>query len=217
VQADRAWLRGHLLAQGVSPRVVEAMMSVPRERFVPPDLRPFAWEDRALPIGHGQTISQPTVVAVMTEAVDVGPGDAALDVGCGSGYQAAVLAACGAHVVGLERIRVLADRARARLAELGLDVPVLCGDGIQGGPGPAYDAIVVAAATPEAPEALVAQLRPPGEGRRGGRMVVPLGDRSGWAGGQQLVLLERLDEVVRRRSLLDVVFVPLVPGTVRRE
>jgi protein-L-isoaspartate(D-aspartate) O-methyltransferase len=162
-------------------------------------------------IGHGQTISQPTVVALMTEAAAVGPGDHVLDVGTGSGYQAAVLAACGARVHSIERVAALSDQARGRLAGLGYDVDVRCGDGTTGLPDEApFDAIVVAAATATVPPALVEQLRAPGSGRRGGRLVIPIGEPSAWFGGQELVVLERVPAGVSRRKLLDVVFVPLV-------
>ena len=208
---DAADLRDHLLREGISRQVVDVLMSVPRDRFVPAGLRFRAWEDHAMAIGHGQTISQPTVVALMTEAAAVGPGDHVLDVGTGSGYQAAVLAACGARVHSIERLAALSDRARVRLAELGYDVDVRCGDGTAGLAEEApFDAIVVAAATPTVPPALLDQLREPGEGRRGGRLVIPIGEPSAWFGGQELVVLERVAEGVTRRKLLDVVFVPLV-------
>jgi protein-L-isoaspartate(D-aspartate) O-methyltransferase len=204
-------LREHLLREGISRRVVDVLMSVPRDRFVPTGLQFRAWEDHAMSIGHGQTISQPTVVAMMTEAAAVGPGDHVLDVGTGSGYQAAVLAACGAQVHSIERLAALSDRARVTLMALGYDVDVSCGDGSAGLPGEApFDAIVVAAATPTVPPALLDQLRAPGEGRRGGRLVIPLGEPSAWFGGQELVVFERVPEGVSRRKLLDVVFVPLV-------
>ena len=208
---DAADLRDLLLGEGISRRVVTALVSVPRDRFVPREMRVRAWDDHAMPIGHGQTISQPTVVAIMTEAAAVGPGDVVLDVGTGSGYQAAVLAACGAHVHSIERIPALADRARPLLAELGCDVTVTVGDGTAGLPERApFDAIVVAAATPTVPPALVDQLRPADPGRRGGRLVIPLGHPSGWFGSQELIVLERTAEGLTRRKLLDVVFVPLV-------
>lgn len=208
---DAADLRDHLLREGISRRIVEAMMSVPRDRFVPAGLSFRAWEDHAMAIGHGQTISQPTVVALMTEAAAAGPGDQVLDVGTGSGYQAAVLAACGARVHSIERLPVLADRARATLAGLGYDVAVTCGDGSAGLPEQApFDAVVVAAATPTVPPALVEQLRAPGPGRRGGRLVIPIGEPSAWFGGQELMLLERVADGLARRKLLDVLFVPLV-------
>ena len=204
-------LREHLLREGISRRVVEAMMSVPRDRFVPPGLAFRAWEDHAMSIGHGQTISQPTVVALMTEAAAVGPGDRVLDVGTGSGYQAAVLAACGARVHSIERLEPLADRARATLAGQGYDVDVVCGDGSAGLPGEApFDAIVVAAVATTVPPALIDQLRAPEPGRRGGRLVIPLGEPSAWFGGQELVVFERVGADLARRKLLDVVFVPLV-------
>ena len=208
---DAADLRDRLLGQGISRRIVEIVVSVPRDRFVAREMRIRAWEDHAMSIGHGQTISQPTVVAMMTEAVAVGPGDTVLDVGTGSGYQAAILAACGAQVHSIERIPALADAARTRLADLGYAVDVVTGDGTKGLPGAApFDAIVVAAATPAVPPALVEQLRPPGPDRRGGRLVLPLGEPGGWLGSQELVLLERAADGLRRRKLLDVVFVPLI-------
>ena len=210
---DALDLRDVLLGEGLSRRVVDALISVPRDRFVPSHQRFRAWEDHAMSIGHGQTISQPTVVAVMTEAAAVGPGDRVLDVGTGSGYQAAVLAACGATVHSIERIPALADDARVRLAGLGLDVDVACGDGTAGRPELApYDAIVVAAATPTVPPALVGQLRPPAEGRRGGRLVIPIGNPAARFGGQELIVLEQAAEGLNRHKLLDVVFVPLVWG-----
>jgi protein-L-isoaspartate(D-aspartate) O-methyltransferase len=210
---DAADLRDALLRNGVSRRVVDVMMTVPRDRFVPREMRVQAWADHAMPIGHGQTISQPTVVAIMTQAAAVGPGDVVLDVGTGSGYQAAVLAACGATVHSIERIPALAERARAVLAELGAEVSVTVGDGAAGLPDLApFDAIVVAAATPVIPPALVEQLRGPGEGRRGGRVVLPLGEPSGWFGSQELIVVERTVHGLERRKLLDVVFVPLVRG-----
>lgn len=210
---DALDLRDVLLGEGISRRVVDALISVPRDRFVPHHQRFRAWEDHAMSIGHGQTISQPTVVAMMTEAAAVAPGDRVLDVGTGSGYQAAVLAACGATVHSIERIPALADDARVRLAGLGLDVDVACGDGTAGRPERApYDAIVVAAATPTVPPALVGQLRPPEGRRRGGRLVIPIGDPAARFGGQELVVLEQVAEGLHRRKLLDVVFVPLVWG-----
>lgn len=212
---DAVDLRDHLLRQGISRRVVEALISVPRDRFVPREMRVRAWEDHAMPIGHGQTISQPTVVAMMTEAAAVGPGSVVLDVGTGSGYQAAVLAACGATVHSIERIPALADVARERLAALGYDVTVALGDGTRGLPEHApYDAIVVAAATPVLPPALPEQLRSPSDLARGGRLVIPLGDQA-WLGNQELVVIERTHEGLTRRKLLDVVFVPLVPDAER--
>jgi len=208
---DAADLRDHLLRQGVSRRIVDVVTGVPRDRFVPREMRLRAWEDHAMPIGHGQTISQPTVVAIMTEAIDIRPGDTVLDVGTGSGYQAAILAACGGHVHGIERIPALAVAARSRLAALGYEVDLQVGDGTRGLPEAApFDAIVVAAAASRIPAALIEQLRPAAEGRRGGRLVIPVGEPSGWAASQELLLLQRTEQGIARRKLLDVVFVPLV-------
>lgn len=208
---DPGDLRQRLLEQGVSARVVAAMLTVPRDRFVPRPALEQAWEDRPLSIGRGQTISQPTVVGLMTDAADVGPGDRVLDVGTGSGYQAAVLAACGAQVYGVERIPQLATRARITFDGLGLAVPVLCSDGSAGLPEHApFDAIVVSAATPTIPPELLRQLRPAVAGRRGGRLVIPVGANPPQAGGQQLRLVQREAHGFAERRLLDVVFVPLV-------
>ena len=208
---DAAGLGELLLREGINPEVVAAMMRVPRDRFVPHDLRARAWENTALPLRDGQTISQPSVVAVMTQAVAVGPGDRVLDVGTGSGYQAAVLAACGARVHSIERIPALAEAARRTLAALGVEVAVHVGDGSLGLPTEApFDAIVVAAAARAVPPALVQQLAPPTAGRRGGRLVLPIGPPADRSTGQELVLLERTADGVSRRALLKVLFVPLV-------
>src|SRR5579864_583989 len=130
MDAERDAMLARLRAGGVrDSRVLEAMASVPRDRFVAPGERLEAYADRALPIGCGQTISQPLMVAVLVEALELRVGDRVLDVGTGSGYQAAVMAACGARVVSVERIPELADEAAARLSSLGYDVEVVAGDG----------------------------------------------------------------------------------------
>ncbi len=166
-------------------RVLDAMASVPREQFVLPGQQGDAYADRALAIDCGQTISQPLMVAVVVEALDIQAGDRVLDVGTGSGYQAAVLAACGAEVVGIERLPQLAEAARRRLTAAGYDIPVHVGDGTLGLPELApFDAIAVAATAPWLPPALPRQL----SGR--GRLVIPL-HREG----------ERMDELVRLRLL----------------
>lgn len=150
-------------------RVLRAMARVPRERFVLPAARGEAYADRALAIECGQTISQPLIVAQTCAALEVQDGDHVLDVGTGSGYQAAVLSACGANVVGIERIPELAEAAQRRLRELGFDVTVHAGDGSHGLPQEApFDAIAVAATAPRLPAALPRQLRD------GGRLVIPL-------------------------------------------
>jgi protein-L-isoaspartate(D-aspartate) O-methyltransferase len=183
-------------------RVLEAMASVPRELFVPAEERRRAYRDAALPIGHGQTISQPYMVARIAEALAVRPGELVLDVGTGSGYQAAVLAELGADVVTIERIPELADQARGNLARAGFpQVEVRVGDGTLGVPDRApFDAIAVAAAAPAFPGTLYEQLRPRG------RLVVPVG-------GQRA---QRLEVIVRSPEGPAVVhsvpcrFVPLV-------
>jgi protein-L-isoaspartate(D-aspartate) O-methyltransferase len=183
-------------------RVLEAMARVPRELFVPESERRRAYSDAALPIGHGQTISQPYMVARIAEALALRPGERVLDVGTGSGYQAAVLAELGADVVTIERIPELAESARASLAAAGYDgVDVRVGDGTLGVPELApFDAIAVAAAAPAFPQTLYEQLRPRG------RLVVPVG-------GERV---QRLEVIVRSPEGPAVVhsvpcrFVPLV-------
>jgi len=186
----------------VDEGVLRAMEKVPRELFVPEENRPRAYDDAALPIGHGQTISQPYMVARISEALAVRPGELALDVGSGSGYQAAVLAELGARVVTIERLAELAEQARRNLEAAGYDgVEVLVGDGTLGVPDRApFDAIAVAAAAPGFPETLYEQLRPRG------RLVVPVGGP----------LAQRLEVIVRSPEGPAVVhsvpcrFVPLV-------
>jgi protein-L-isoaspartate(D-aspartate) O-methyltransferase len=183
-------------------RVLEAMARVPRELFVPEPDRRHAYADAALPIGHGQTISQPYMVARIAEALAVRPGEHVLDVGTGSGYQAAVLADLGAEVVTIERIPELAESARASLAAAGYpQVDVRVGDGTLGFPTFApFDAIAVAAAAPAFPQTLYEQLRPRG------RLVVPVG-------GERV---QRLEVIVRSPEGPAIVhsvpcrFVPLV-------
>jgi len=188
------------------PAVLEAMRRVPRAAFVAPGWLAEAEADTALPIAHGQTISQPTIVALMTHLLKVRPGDRVLEVGTGSGYQAAVLAATGARVWTIELIPALADSARERLARLGVGgVVVRTGDGWAGWPGEApFDSIIVTAAPPRVPPALVAQLKP------GGRMVIPVGP----AGGVQRLVLVAKDGRgrVTRRTITDVRFVPMRGG-----
>ncbi len=192
-----------LRRQGISdPTVLAAMSTVPRDEFVPPDQKPYAWEDRPLPIGAGQTVSQPFVVAFTIQTLRLPQGSTVLDVGTGCGYQAAVLAECGFRVYGVEIRSLLAERAQATLSRLGYtDVRVTIGDGRLGLPEHApYDGVVVAAASRDIPAALVAQLHSPG-----GRMIMPLGDRR-----QRLILVEPTDLQPRVTDLLGVMFVPLL-------
>jgi protein-L-isoaspartate(D-aspartate) O-methyltransferase len=184
-------------------RVTAAMGRVKRHLFVPKALRLFAYRNRPLPIGHGQTISQPYMVALMTDLLDPAPGQVALEVGTGSGYQAAVLAELGLRVFTMEIIAPLAKSAAARLEALGYrSVTTRWGDGYNGWPEHApYDAIIVTAASDHIPPPLIAQLKP------GGRMVIPVGARFMT---QQLVLIEKdAAGKVRTRQVLPVVFVPL--------
>jgi protein-L-isoaspartate(D-aspartate) O-methyltransferase len=182
-------------------RVLEAMASVPRESFVPTAERRRAYADAALPIGHGQTISQPYMVARIAEALELRLGERVLDVGTGSGYQAAVLAELGADVVTIERIPELAEQARANLAEAGYEVDVRVGDGTLGVPELApFDAIAVAAAAPALPQALYEQLRPRG------RLVVPVGGQR----AQRLELIVRSPEGPAVVHSVPCRFVPLV-------
>jgi len=193
-----------LLARDITdPRVIAAMDAVPREAFVAERDRGQAYEDHPLSIGRGQTISQPYIVARMTQLVAVVRGDRVLDVGTGSGYQAAVLAELGCRVTSIEREPALAREARQRLAALGYGdrVTVVAGDGTLGLPEDApWDGIVVAAAAPEVPEALRNQL---GDGRR---LVIPVGTRR----EQQLLVVERHGNEWLERSDGACVFVPLI-------
>jgi protein-L-isoaspartate(D-aspartate) O-methyltransferase len=194
----------HLKGRGIrDPRVLAAMARVPREAFLPPELVEFAYEDRPLPIAAGQTISQPYVVALMVEALRLGPGDRVLEIGTGSGYAAAILGELAASVTTIERHQELADAARDVLASLGYDhVHVHHGDGSIGWIDDApYQAIVVAAGGPDLPRALLEQLAV------GGRLVMPVGP----ARLQQLVRVTRVgDDEYRREDLGSVTFVPLV-------
>jgi protein-L-isoaspartate(D-aspartate) O-methyltransferase len=190
----------------IDPRVLEVMRRVPRHAFVPTDLAARAYEDRPLPIGYGQTISQPFIVALMTDMLRTAPRQVVLEVGTGSGYQAAVLAGLVRAVHSIEIVAPLADTAERRLREQGYaNVAVHRGDGYYGMPDAApFDGIMVTAAAGSIPPPLLGQLRP------GGRMVIPVG---GSFTLQHLVLVEKLpDGRVRTRQMLPVTFVPLVRG-----
>jgi protein-L-isoaspartate(D-aspartate) O-methyltransferase len=201
-------LLAELRRQGIrDERVLATLAAVPRERFVPPALVADAWANAALPIGAGQTISQPYVVAVMTAALGLVGGERVLEVGTGSGYQTAILAELvgpTGRVISIERHGTLAAGATVLLAALGYaNASIHVGDGSIGWPEAApYDRIVVTAAGPEVPAALVDQLDP-----GGGRLVIPVG-RSEEA--QELLVVERQGTETRRRSLGPVRFVPLV-------
>jgi len=199
-----------LRRRGISDQaVLRAMDEVPREYFVAPGFVQSAYADHALPIACGQTISQPFVVAYMTEQLDVEPQHRVLEIGTGSGYQAAILARLAREVVSIERYRTLADAARDRLKTLGYsNVTVRAGDGIAGAPDLApFHRIMVTAAAETVPEALAAQLA------EGGKMVLPVGPRHG---AQYLVkLTKQAGGALTRENLIAVRFVPLLPGQAR--
>ena len=203
VDARARMVEHQLRRRGITDeRVLAAMERVPRELFVPGSLRPYAYDDGALPIGEGQTISQPFVVATICSLLALRGDERALDVGTGSGYQAAVLAELADEVVTVERIAALADAARDRLAEGGYErVEVVVGDGSLGvATRSPFQAIAVAAAAPSIPRALYDQLT------EGGRLVVPRGSRR----GQELVLAVRTASGSAERTSIPVRFVPLV-------
>ena len=205
-EAQRATMVARQLrARGIADeRVLQAMGEVPRERFVPSERRAYAYADEALPIASGQTISQPFIVARMTELLAPRPGDRVLEIGTGSGYQAAILARLGCVVVSIERHADLAETARARLAEMGLAgaVEVRVGDGSRGDPaGAPWDGIIVTAAAPSIPAPLRDQLS-----SDGGRLVIPVGDRY----RQDLLLVVRHGDEWVERNDGPCVFVPLV-------
>lgn len=184
------------------PLVLEAMRSVPRHKFVPPGQLEYAYADHPIPIGHRQTISQPYIVALMTEALDLSPEDRVLDVGTGSGYQAAVLAEMGMEVYTIERIPELHESAAKALEDMGYDVHCRLGNGYEGWPEHApYDGIVVAAAPSQIPEPLLDQLA------EGGRMVIPVGRVHGY---QTLWKVIKKDGEIQKIDLGGVAFVPCV-------
>ena len=187
----------------LSPRVLDAFAEVPRHAFLPDTLRAAAYINRPLPIGHGQTISQPYIVALMTDLLDPEPDDIVLEIGTGSGYQAAVLAKLVKQVYSLEIVAALAEQASERLRRLGYgNVEVRQGDGHAGWPEHApFDAIIVTAAAPDIPPVLIEQLKP------GGRFLIPVGSRYS---GQDLLLIEKdRHGRVSQKSVLPVIFVPL--------
>ncbi|MDH3901160.1 MAG: protein-L-isoaspartate(D-aspartate) O-methyltransferase [Gammaproteobacteria bacterium] len=203
IEADVQLTSESLDRETLDPRVLQAMASVPRHRLVPERVLDAAYENRPLPIGHGQTISQPYIVAIMTDLLDTRPNSRVLEIGTGSGYQAAILAELVAQVYTMEIIEPLGLLARGNLDLLGYDnITVRIGDGYYGWEKHApFDAIVVTAAASHIPPPLIKQLRP------GGRMIIPVGSRFMV---QQLVLVEKdLDGNVVTRQILPVRFVPL--------
>jgi protein-L-isoaspartate(D-aspartate) O-methyltransferase len=192
-------------ARGLSDRrVLQAMREVPRQEFVPENLRQEAFEDHPLPIGCGQTISQPYIVAYMLEHSRPGPNDRVLEIGTGCGYQTALLARLASRVFTIEIIPTLAQRARATLTRLGFNnINYRIGDGALGWPEESpFDAILVTAAPTYVPKPLVDQLK------EGGRLILPVGELK----SQQLILLEKFHGLINRKILVPVRFVPLIRG-----
>jgi protein-L-isoaspartate(D-aspartate) O-methyltransferase len=202
--AERTRMVEHQIqARGITnPRLLAAMREIPRHLFIPPPYNTSAYEDAPLPIGNGQTISQPYIVAFMTELLDPHPEDRVLEIGAGSGYQAAILSMLVHHVTTIERIPGVADLARRNLAELDLkNVSIIVGDGTLGYPGNApYNGIIITAAAPEIPQPLIDQLA------MGGILVAPVGSRD----IQELITLTRTTKGIVRASHGGVRFVPLI-------
>jgi protein-L-isoaspartate(D-aspartate) O-methyltransferase len=203
IEADVHETSLHINKKRLDTRVMSVMGRVERHKFVPPSQQPWAYANQPLPIGHGQTISQPYIVALMTDLIGIDPGDKVLEIGTGSGYQAAVLAEMGAEVFTIEIIKPLASQASERLTSLGYDnVKTRTGDGYYGWQEEApFDAIVVTAAGSHIPPPLIRQLKP------GGVMVIPVGSRFMV---QQLVLVSKNEAGdITTRQILPVRFVPL--------
>lgn len=201
----KAMVHWQIKARGVSDaRVLKAMTQIPRHLFVPEPLRPMAYADTPLPIGHGQTISQPYIAAYMTEALELDGTEKILEIGTGSGYQAALLALTAREVYSIEIVKPLCRQAKKLLAGMGYkNLHLLCGDGYKGWPRQApFDRIIVTCAPERIPPPLLEQLAP------GGRMIIPVGPR-GWV--QELVLVNK-DRAgkISQKSLMSVRFVPLV-------
>ena len=207
VAERESMVRNQIERRGVKNlAVLRAMRHVPRHLFVPQPMQPSAYEDRPLPIGYGQTISQPYIVALMTELLEPDKGHKTLEVGTGSGYQAAVLSELVQRVYTIEIVGELAQSSADTLKKLGhKNVTVRQGDGYQGWPGEApFDRIIITAAPPEVPQALLDQLKP------GGKLVAPVGESPL---NQELIVIDKsVDGRLSRRSVAPVMFVPMVHG-----
>jgi len=202
IQRDTRETRGYTGRDSLSATVLEAMRRVDRAQFVPEGSELYAWENRPLPIGYGQTISQPFIVALMTDLLELAPAHRVLELGTGSAYQAAVLSELVAEVYTIEIVPELAASAASRLETLGYDnVSVRSGDGWHGWPEAApFDRIIVTAVAEVVPPKLLEQLKP------GGRLVMPIGPRHG---GQNLTVIEKTEQGQSERQVLPVQFVPL--------
>lgn len=203
IETDVRATRSYIDKESLDPKVMAVMGTVPRHRFVPPDQEKYAYENRPLAIGYGQTISQPYIVALMTDLLEVTPADRVLEIGTGSGYQAAVLARLAAEVYSIEIIEPLAKGAEERIRSLEIaNIRTRVGDGYYGWSEHApYDAIIVTAAASHVPPPLLGQLKV------GGRMIIPVG--SGFQTQQLLLIIKEKDDRLLTRQILPVVFVPL--------
>ncbi|MCX7919512.1 MAG: protein-L-isoaspartate(D-aspartate) O-methyltransferase [bacterium] len=202
-QQRQIMVQTQLIRRGITDtRVLAAMGKVPREKFVPIELQKSAYEDCPLSIGEGQTISQPYMVAIMTQCLELHGTEKILEIGTGSGYQTAILAELAQSVISIERIATLADQARARLAELGYtNITVICADGTLGYPAEQpYAGIIVTAGAPKIPQTLIDQLQP------GGKLVIPVGNRF----SQTLTVVEKKVKGYKTRTVCGCVFVPLL-------
>ena len=204
IESEVTYTRSMIGRDHLDLRVMAAMQEVPREAFVPPELKDFAFDNGPLPIGHGQTISQPYIVALMTDLLQIASDHIILEIGTGSGYQTAILSRLCKQVYTVERIAALSEEARRCLADMGYNnVLAKTGNGYLGWPEYApYDGIIVTAAATYIPPALEEQLKP------GGRLVIPLGSKFGH---QELMLVEKdLEGKIHPQNVLSVAFVPLV-------
>jgi len=202
IESEYTFTRGMTGKGKIDPRVKDAIAKVPREKFVPTTYLDSAFYNGPLPIGHGQTISQPYIVAIMTDLLELDADDSVLEIGTGSGYQAAVLAQVCRQVYSVEYVAALADKARARLKKLGYDnIETMAGNGYHGWPEHApYDGIIVTAAATQIPGPLIEQLKP------GGRMVIPVGQPYSY---QELVLVKKNEDgEITLKDILSVAFVP---------
>ncbi|HOK55837.1 MAG TPA: protein-L-isoaspartate(D-aspartate) O-methyltransferase [bacterium] len=199
----REMVETQIVKRGISDKkVIDAFLKVPREEFVPENMKEYAYEDSPLPIGEGQTISQPYIVALMSEALKLKEKDKVLEIGTGSGYQAAILAEIGCEVYSVERIEALAKRAEKTLKKLGYNVKIKVGDGTLGWEEfSPYDKIIVTAASPEIPDTLLEQLS-----EKEGRLIIPVGDKY----IQDLILVVKTKDKIEKINLGGCQFVPLI-------